>query len=158
MMSVRTRRVTAEDTVALAAVYRDAVMKLGRRKYNEAQLRVWAEFADDLKVFRHMLSAGVSLCIEVDDTPVAFGQLNPDDYVALLYCHSGHVGKGYASAILRELERYAREQGIVRIQVKASFVARPFFEHHGYVVTEEECVTRSGVELSRYSMEKTLPV
>lgn len=156
MASVNVRKVYRKDIPFLAAVYRDAVINLGSRGYRDEQLKVWAAFADDSDAFEKTVLAGKAICIDVSGVPVAFGELHPVDHIALLYCHSRYAGHGYASAILKRLEGMACEEGVTNLGVKASIVARPFFEHFGYRVIEEESVIRSGVTLQRYHMEKTL--
>jgi len=142
------------DADALAEVYRDAVLVLGPHAYTEDQIRVWAMHPEDTEEFRHSLSAGVTLCALVDDEPVAFGQLNPVNHLAYLYCASNHARRGFASRILRKLEAHARAEGVATLELEASCVARPFFEHHGYRVVEDERVIRHGVEFLRFKMRK----
>jgi putative acetyltransferase len=144
------------DAAALAATYRDAVLKLGPQAYSEEQVRVWARYPEDIATFRRALAAGLTLCIEVDGTAVAFGQLDTNDHIALLYCRASHARKGYASAILRGLERHAAQSGVAALQVEASAVARPFFERYGYRLLEEEYPVRHGVSFLRYKMVKML--
>jgi GNAT superfamily N-acetyltransferase len=156
-MKENLRMCGVDDAEVLAATYRDAVRNLGGQAYSEAQVEVWARYPEDIGSFRRALSAGLTLCIEVDGTPVAFGQLEPVDYIALLYCHSARARKGYASAILHELEVYAMNKGVTMLRVAASAVARPFFEHNGFRVIEEERPRRHGVEFLRYKMAKALP-
>jgi putative acetyltransferase len=148
--------VNAGEATALALIYREAVLQLGRRRYDAEQCRAWAAGADDTDAFARQLCTGMTLCIEVAGTPVAFGQLNPVDHIALLYSHPAHTGNGYASTILAALEKSAREQGVCRLSVNASLVAQPFFSRHGFLYVKQESVTRDGVTLSRYRMEKTL--
>jgi GNAT superfamily N-acetyltransferase len=144
------------DAEALAAVYRDAALTLGRQGYTEEQTRVWAMHPEDIDEFRETLSKGLTLCAVVDDHPVAFGQINPIDHIAYLYCASPHARSGYGSAILGKLEEHARSAGVSPLRVEASSVARPFFAHHGYLIVEEERVLRHGVKFVRFKMKKDL--
>jgi putative acetyltransferase len=144
------------DAESLAAVYRDAARNLGRQRYTDAQTRVWALHPEDLEPFRGALSAGQTICAVVDGSPVAFGQRNPADHLAYLYCHSAHARRGYASAILAALEARAAADRIPRLQVEASGVARPFFERLGYQVIEAERPVRHGLEFLRFKMKKAL--
>lgn len=144
------------DAELLAEVYRDAVLNLGPQGYTAEQTRVWAMHPEDLEEFRAGLSEGLTICAVVDDSPVAFGQINPPDHIAYLYCHSGHARSGYASAILAKLEDQAVLNRITPLRVEASCVARPFLERHGYRVVEEERPVRHGVEFLRFKMQKVL--
>ena len=144
------------DAESLAAVYRDAARNLGRQRYTDAQTSAWALHPEDLEQFRVALSAGQTICAVVDGSPVAFGQRNPADHLAYLYCHSAHARRGYASAILAALEARAAADRVSTLQVEASGVARPFFERHDYLVVEEEHPIRHGLEFLRFKMRKEL--
>jgi putative acetyltransferase len=145
------------DADALAEVYRDAALNLGRAVYTEEQTSVWARHPEDLERFRAALAEGLTLCVEVDGAPVAFGQIHPPDHIAYLYCHSAHARRGHASMILARLEAHAASQGVAILRAEASRVARPFFERAGYRVVDEERPIRHGVQFVRYRMEKDLP-
>ena len=153
---MRTRICNSADTKALAEIYRDAVLGLGSQGYTREQTQVWARYPDDLEAFRRQLSLGLTLCAVVDDVPVAFGQLNPVNHIALLYCRPAHARRGLASRILQELEGAARSQQVGLLGVEASGVARPFFLKHGYHVVAEERPMRDGVAFLRFRMEKPL--
>lgn len=150
------RKYMPTDAEALVEVYRDAARNLGPQGYTPEQTRVWAMHPENLEEFRSTLSEGLTICAVVGDSPVAFGQINPPDHIAYLYCHSEHARSGYASAILAKLEEQASSNRVTPLRVEASCVARPFFEHHGYRVVEEELPVRHGVEFLRFKMEREL--
>jgi putative acetyltransferase len=156
MDSMTLRNYLQADAEALAEIYRDAALNLGRKGYTEEQVAVWARHPEDLEQFRAMLSEGLTLCAEADGAPVAFGQLHPPDHIAYLYCHSAHARHGHAARILARLEDHAASQGVVTLRVEASRVARPFFQRAGYRVIAEERPVRHGVEFVRFVMEKEL--
>lgn len=151
---MRLREYIPADAESLAEVYRDAARTLGRQGYTTEQTRIWAIHPEDLDEFRMALSHGFTVCALVSDSPVAFGQMNPANHVAYLYCHSAYARLGYASAILARLEEYAHSHQVTTVQVEASCVARPFFEHAGYRVVEEEHPVRHGMEFIRFKMVK----
>jgi putative acetyltransferase len=150
------RTCTPADAPALAAIYREAVLTLGLQAYTPQQTEVWAEHVADLDCFSAPLAGGITLCVEIDQQPVAFGQLHPVNHVAYLYCSSAHARCGSATAILNALEEHARAANVDRLHVEASRVARPCFERNGYQVLEEERVVRDAIEFVRYKMEKLL--
>ena len=55
-----------------------------------------------------------------------------------MFVHKDFQGKGIATILLNEIERYATATGIIRITSEVSLTARPFFEQRGYIVTEEQ--------------------
>jgi putative acetyltransferase len=144
------------DAEALARVYRDSVTLLGAQGYDEAQVSVWASFADDLSSFRERLERGLTVVAEEDGIPVAFAQLNPADHVQFLYCAPSHARRGIATALYSWLELFAAQRGEEALTTDASRVSRGFFEKMGFEVVESETVERSGVILERFKMRKAL--
>ena len=54
------RRANGGDVFTLAALYRDAALRLGPLVYTPAQVRAWASFADDEAEFRkYVLEADI---------------------------------------------------------------------------------------------------
>lgn len=153
-MQIRTYR--ENDCDRLIEIYRAAALQLGRQAYTDEQVRAWAAYPEDSQEFRRTLLQGLTLCAMENDTPVAFGQLNPADHIAFLYCHPRFARRGFASALLQKLEAEARRQQVPRIRTEASAVSRPLFEKSGFRVTAEERPVRHGIEFLRYRMEKTL--
>ena len=144
------------DAEPLAWVYRDAVRGLGVQAYTPAQVEAWALYPDDLAEFGGRLARGVTLVAEVAGRVVAFGQLEPDDHLAFLYCAAAHARRGVATAIYAALEAQAVSRGVAAIHTEASRISRPFFEKQGYTLVEIERVDRFGVEFERFRMRKGL--
>ena len=145
-----------DDSEALAKVYHEAARVLGRQAYSEEATRVWALYPEDMVYFRATLAEGLTLCAVSDGFPIAFGQLNPDDHIAFLYCHPARARRGHATAILGELEAHAKSKEVPTIRVEASDVARPLFERFGSQVIKEERSIRHNLQFLRYKMRKQL--
>ena len=144
------------DAEALAEVYRDAVRSIGPQAYTPEQVGTWALYPEDLEEFRSRLSRGFTLVAEEGKEVVAFGQLEPDDHLAFLYCRGSVSRKGVGSQLYVALEAQAVAKGVSEIHTEASRISRPFFEKHGYSVVEIERVVRHGVEFERFRMSKKL--
>lgn len=155
-MTLVLRAFVPGDVEALAGVYRDAVIGLGPQAYLPEQVAAWASYPEDIGEFGGRLSRGVTLVAELDGRIVAFGQLEPEDHLAFLYCSTACARRGIATHIHSALENRAREAGSAAIRTEASRISRPFFEKRGYVVLGSERVTRSGVEIERFRMRKEL--
>ncbi|MFT3870592.1 MAG: GNAT family N-acetyltransferase [Nibricoccus sp.] len=146
------------DAEALAEVYRDAVRLVAPQAYSIEQVNAWALYPDNIEEFRARLSRGLTLVAEEQQEIVAFGQLEPDDHLAFLYCSGAFCRKGIGSEIYRHLECYGVRQGVSLIHTEASRISRPFFAKHGYVLREVEHVIRFGIEFERFKMEKRVVV
>ena len=55
-----------------------------------------------------------------------------------MFIHKEFQGKGIATILLNEIERYATARGIMRITSEVSLTARPFLEKRGYIVEVEQ--------------------
>jgi len=150
------RLYTPLDALALAAVYRDAVNGLGPSAYDDAQVAVWASFAEDARAFGEALARGLTVVSEEGGRAVAFAQLEPFDHVRFLYCAPARARRGHATALYAWLELAARQHGEAALTTDASRVSRPFFEAMGFEVLGSEIVERAGVELERFRMRKDL--
>jgi putative acetyltransferase len=151
---MKLRQFHQSDAEALAHVYRDAATKIGREVYDAEQVRVWALYPDDMEEFRDRLSRGLTLVAQEEEAIVAFGQLDPMDHVAFIYCASGFSRRGIASAIYARLEEHAIACGVTTLTTDASRISRSFFEKKGFVVVATERPIRFGVEFERFQMKK----
>jgi putative acetyltransferase len=143
-----------QDAEALASVYRDSVRVIGPQTYTPEEVEAWAKYPEDIEDFRSRMSHGLTLVAEERDRIIAFGQLEPDDHLAFLYCAGRHCRKGIGSEIYCALEAHAFQKGILQISTDASRISRPFFAKHGYAVVGVERVIRFGVEFERFRMMK----
>jgi putative acetyltransferase len=150
------RAVTIEDAPPLAKLYRDSVRGLGAQAYSAEQVAVWASYPDDFLEFRRRILLGVALVSLEGDAIAAFGQLEPDDHISLLYTATPFARRGHATAIYHALETTARSRGVTRLGTTASRLSRPFFTQHGFDLLEVERNHYKGVEFERFKMAKRL--
>lgn len=153
---VRLRPFVPNDVECLASVYRDAVRVIGPGFYSPEEVAVWALYPEDMTEFYTRLSRGHTWVLDVDGRTEAFGQLDPLDHIAFLYCSGKFNRRGLGSLIYRQLEDIARESGVSVVTTDASRVSCPFFEKQGFVVREREYVPRYGVVFERFKMQKPL--
>ena len=73
-----------------------------------------------------------------------------------MFVHTDFQGKGIATILLNEIERYATATGIIRITSEVSLTARPFFEQRGYIVTEEQKRRANQLSLTNFWKAKNL--
>lgn len=146
-----------DDAEALVAVFQDAVIHTGIQAYSAEQTAIWASYPDEIESFRQQLSRGLTLVAVLDHKPVAFGQLDPIDYIAFLYTASFVGRSGCATAIYQQLEARSIAQQATCIRTAASRISKHFFLKVGFDLVETEWVDRKGVLLERFKMEKHLP-
>jgi putative acetyltransferase len=100
----------------------------------------------------------IRLIAEVDGVPVGIGALVlADSELRACYVSPACARRGCGSAIVKEIERIARENHLTHLELIASINAEPFYAAHGYQVCERrEHVLRGGVRMAAVAMTKSL--
>lgn len=75
-----------------------------------------------------------------------------------MFIHADFQGKGIATMLLEEIERYAITKGIIQITSEVSLTARPFFDKQKYVVKKGQKRQANKLNLTNFWMAKTLSV
>ena len=77
-------------------------------------------------------------------------------YLYSMFIHADFQGKGIATMLLEEIERYAITKGIIQITSEVSLTARPFFEKQKYVVKKEQKRQANKLNLTNFLDGKNL--
>jgi len=90
--------------------------------------------------------------------PVAIGALIVErSELRACYVRPEAAHRGCGSAVVREIERLAREHGLTRLELAGSLNAEPFYASLGYRVRERsEVMLRNGHRMAAVWMEKEL--
>jgi GNAT superfamily N-acetyltransferase len=73
----------------------------------------------------------------IDGHVAGFTDLDDHGYIDMLFVDPDFGRHGVASALLASVVALARQRGTVALTTYASLTAKPLFERHGFVVTEE---------------------
>ena len=152
------RRFKHDDAERLAQIYHEAVHRVGRRYYSQAQLNAWSPRPVSEREFVERLSDGRSVFVAVDRTgrPLGFIELEPDGHIDCFYCCPSAVGTGVGTALYRRLEEFASEAGLTRLYVEASEAARQLFLSRGFAVIRRREFELNDVSIHNYLMEKRI--
>lgn len=154
MADVIIRKMTEGDAQAAARVFYDAVHFGACGDYNEAQRTAWAPVPPRGSAWRDRLLAQHGFVAEQNGAVVGFMTLRADGYLDFAYVAPSHIGKGVAKQLYVSIVARARELGLTRLTSEASYSARRFFERQGWRVVKEQTVTRGGVSMTNFAMEK----
>ncbi|MDR7069753.1 putative acetyltransferase [Pseudoxanthomonas japonensis] len=151
------RRYRPEDAAALTDLYARSVRHYGPRAYNPAQIAAWAAAAS-VERTASRCSDGRHVLIAQDDGGriLGFGDLEDDGHLELLYVAPEAEGMHVGSLLYAALEAHARQQGMTRLHVEASELARPLFERRGFMLVSRNDLMLGGAAIHNYRMEKTL--
>jgi putative acetyltransferase len=161
-MAIKVRKMLDEDARAFLEVHRAAVRGLAAKDYPLEVIEDWAGplpvSGESVQRFLTNPDCEIRLVAEIDGTIVGVGCL----VVANCELRACYVApeaalRGVGSALVREIERIAREHGLAYLQMDSSVNAEPFYLHHGYSVRKRgEHPLKSGRQMACIKMEKTL--
>ena len=146
----------AGDAFQIARLFYETVRSVNRADYSQEQVQAWAPEVPDPEAWHARMADRRTLVAEGGGEVIGFAELEEDGHLDMFYVRKDAVGRGVGSILYRAIEREAREQGIGLIFTEASVTARPFFERWGFRVVRERSVTRRGVGLTNFAMEKPL--
>lgn len=151
------RTAQQSDAVELKELYQNTVRTINRRDYSQEEVEDWASCGEDLSKWEGMMETHYFI-VAVDQLSqiVGLSTITPQGYLHSMFVHKDFQGKGIATLLLKEIERYAIASGITQITSEVSITARPFFEKRGYKVEEEQKRRAKQLCLTNYRMAKTV--
>ncbi len=142
-MAITVRPLRADEGRIYLEIVNSAIRGLAVSHYSPDAIEGWAIPVTDDRVRDVMLNAGdeIRLIAELDGMPVGIGALIPERSELRACYVSPHAARhGCGSALVREIERLARENGLTRLELASSLNAEPFYAAHGYEVRERSTV------------------
>lgn len=148
------RVATEADLPALSNLFRETVLQTAPEAYSPSQARAWAETALDQTRFRALIFNVTTFVAEDSNGIVGFVGLGQDGYVASLYVRCDRLRQGVGSALMQKILEQSRCDRLLRLYTEASEFSRGLFAKFGFQLYDTEIVERSGVNFTRYLMEK----
>lgn len=147
---------TAQHATALADLFHDAVHAIDKSVYTSGQKEAWAPTPPDYRQWADRLTRTQPYVALIHSRVAGFCELESDGHIGCLYTHPDFQRRGVATALYAHLRKETAKRGLSRLYVEASLIARPFFEHRGFVLVRTNKVERQGQTLVNFSMEKRL--
>lgn len=145
------RRYAPSDCEDLAKLFYNTAHTINAKDYTKEQLNVWATGKIDLEEWNKSFLAHYSVVALENNLIVGFGDIDKSGFLDRLYVHKDYQRQGVATAICDKLEQSVKGNTII---THASITAKPFFEKRGYFVVKPQQISRNGIELTNYVMEK----
>lgn len=140
----------------IADLFYQAVHAIDPAVYTLQQQEAWAPTPPDYAHWAARLAQTQPWLALAEERVAGFIELVADGYIDCCYTHPEFQRQGVAAALYRHLLAEAQQRGLVRLSVKASLLARPFFAKRGFVQVSENQVQRKDVMLTHFTMEKNL--
>ena len=161
-MPVTIRRMRPDEAPVFMEVHRASVRGLAASHYSEEVIDAWAARNPPSERFLTSFHANpdneVRLFAELAGEVVGLGVVVPQNSeLRGCYVHPNAARRGVGSAIVREIERIARDHGVSQLHLDSSVNAEPFYLASGYSVVERgEHRLQAGVSMASVRMMKTL--
>jgi putative acetyltransferase len=160
-MSVTIRPMQPEEARRFLEIHRAAVRGLAAKDYSPVVVDAWAPLPitdETLERFLSNRDHEIRLMAEIDGQCVGIGAIVlGNSELRACYVAPGAARRGVGSALVAEIERIAREHGLLYLRLESSLTAEPFYEALGYRVEERgEHVLGSGVAMAAIKMRKQL--
>ena len=153
--TIRTAKLS--DITELRDLFQGTVLNVNKRDYSLAEVEDWASCGNDISHIEEMIKTHYFIvAINRQSQIVGFSSITSQGYLHNLFIHKDFQGKGIATILLNEIERYATARGIMRITSEVSLTARPFFEKRGYIVEVEQKRKANQLYLTNFWMAKRL--
>ncbi|ARR44264.1 GNAT family N-acetyltransferase [Vibrio campbellii] len=145
-----------EDAPTLWALFFNTVRNVNRRDYTEQQVKAWAQEGFDSQLWLKKMISIQPFVAELDGVIVGYSDVQPSGLVDHFFCHHEYQGQGVGRALMTHVLKQAEAKGLNRIYSEVSITARPFYEHMGFTVVNEQQIEVRGATLTNYVMEKHL--
>lgn len=151
---VRIRNYQTSDAKALWEIYFHTVRNINVRDYSQQQVEAWAPNGFDSELWQKRMNELLPFVAELDGCVVGYTDLQPNGLIDHFFCHHECQGKGVGRALMEHVLAVGRVRGASRYFSEVSITARPFYEHLGFKVVNEQEVEMRRVKLTNYVMEK----
>lgn len=121
----------------VVAIFYDAIQQLGQGYYSQAMLDKWSESAKDIDYWQKRLRFIRPFLAFHDTSLVGFIELEADGHIGCLYTHPQWARQGLATLLYKHLEQQARQRGLEKLYVEASYLSKPLFDKNGFTVQRE---------------------
>lgn len=154
---IRIRKYDPRDARALADLFYHTIHRINAQHYSAAQLEAWAPASClVLEGWQKKWSNCPPIVAVCGDQVVGFAEFEPNGHIDCFYVHHKYQGCGVGTVLMQEIHTQARASGLARIYAEVSISAKPFFSKKGFRVVQQQTVTRRGVDLINFVMDKTL--
>jgi len=142
------------DAEALWNLHFYTIRNINIRDYTKEQVEAWAPERLDLSVWKNRMKGLSPFVAEINGTIVGYTDLQPNGLIDHFFCHHEYQGQGVGKALLSHVFNIGNQRKVKRFYSEVSITARPFYEHFGFKVIQEQEMEVRGQKLNNFVMEK----
>ena len=151
---IKIRPYQANDAEALWHLFFNTVHVVNGRDYSQAQIEAWAPESFDMTVWQNKMTDLQPFVAKLDGLVVGYCDLQTDGLIDHFFCHHEYQGHGIGRKLMNHVLSLAEKRDVSRLYSHVSITARPFYEHFGFTVMNEQKISVRGQELTNYVMER----
>ena len=151
------RMARRHDAAELRDLFQDTVLTVNSQDYTQEEIEDWASCGNDLSHIDDMINSHhFIVALNRKSILVGFSSITPGGYLHNMFVHRKYQRMGVATALLNEIERYARDTDIKTITTEVSLTARAFFENKGFAVEKRQKRKANRLFLTNFVMTKKI--
>jgi len=151
---MKIRKATLDDTDQIRQLFYDTINNINILDYDSEQIKLWSSGHLKIDKWKKNISEQYFIVSESDGIITGFASITEKGYLDFMYVHKDHQGKGIATKLLAELEKFAGSLELKEIWAQVSITARPFFRSKGFEITKEFITRIEDVEFADAIMTK----
>ena len=156
--ALETRPYRDGDAEELWRLFHTTIRTVNLGDYTEAQVAVWApDEIDDERWRARVEGMAPIIAVEADGSIAGYASLLDDGCVDHFFVRHDRQRRGVGAMLMHAILESAAHRDIARLYSEVSITARPFFEHFGFVVREEQHVQVGNESLMNFRMELAAP-
>lgn len=153
---VTIRQAVRSDIIDVTKIFYETIQTVNSKDYPQDEIDDWSSWHTDIEKWNVTIVEQYFIVAILDNKIVGFGSLAKDGYLDLMFVHKDYQRQGIASQLLIVLERKAIGQENREIYSDVSVTAKKFFEHHGFLIQQEQLKKSRDKELKNYRMTKNI--
>jgi putative acetyltransferase len=145
-----------QDVEQIAHLFHETVREINQRDYSPNQIKAWAPDDIYFRNWSEICSNRFTFVADQSGLILGFAELEADGHIGCFYCHKNYQGCGVGRQLYQAIAEKALNLGLSRLFTEASITAKPFFQHMGFSVVQQQQVFCRGETLINYLMDKHL--
>ncbi len=142
------------DAETLWNIHFHTIRNINSRDYTKTQVEAWAPEDIDLSAWRKLMKRLSPFVAEIEGVIVGYTDLQPNGLIDHFFCHHEYQGQGVGKALMNHVFSVGQQRGVKRFYSEVSITARPFYEHFGFNVVQQQEMEVRGQKLTNFVMEK----
>jgi putative acetyltransferase len=150
------REYQPEDATHLWDLFFNTVRNVNIQHYSQVQVEAWAPSEFSMEVWQNKMDKIHPFVVELEGVVVGYTDLQESGLIDHFFCHHEYQGRGVGRQLMSHVLNLAKQQGLKRVFSEVSITARPFYEHFGFSVVNEQTIEVRGQTMNNFVMEKLL--